>query len=95
MACQPQPFSVPANPARRLQGGSVTARRRLVCAHLGLGDCDGKQLARQLNRYCFSHEEVEVALEWAELQRERQPREQQQPARRVQGGLKGRPPGAE
>lgn len=79
------------------RGGSVTARRRLVCAHLGLGDCDGKQLARQLNRYCFSHEEVEVALEWAErqLQRERQPREQQQPARRVQGGLKGRPPGAE
>ena len=49
-----------------LQGGSVTARRFLVGAFLGLGDCDGKQLLRQLNRYCFTHQELAAALEWAE-----------------------------
>ncbi|KAL4427952.1 hypothetical protein ABPG75_002041 [Micractinium tetrahymenae] len=78
------------------RGGSVTARRRLVCAHLGLGDCDGKQLGRQLNRYCFSREEVESALAWAERRLEPQAQQaaQQQPARQAQGRLKGGPAAA-
>lgn len=46
----------------------MTARRFLVGAFLGLGDCDGKQLLRQLNRYCFSRQELAAALEWAERQ---------------------------
>ncbi|KAL4445435.1 hypothetical protein ABPG77_011260 [Micractinium sp. CCAP 211/92] len=76
------------------RGGSVTARRRLVCAHLGLGECDGKQLGRQLNRYCFSREEVEAALAWAErqLQREQQAGQQQQPARNAHSNLDTRQP---
>lgn len=55
-------------PLSRLQGGSVTQRRSLVCAYLGIGDCDGKQLQRQLNRYGFTTEEVERALAWANRQ---------------------------
>jgi peptidoglycan hydrolase-like protein with peptidoglycan-binding domain len=43
----------------------VTQRRSMVCAYLGIGDCDGKQLQRQLNRYGFTSEEVERALTWA------------------------------
>lgn len=90
----PRPVDAPAVPVRCLQGGSVTARRRLVCAHLGLGECDGKQLGRQLNRYCFSREEVEAALAWAErqLQREQQAGQQQQPARNAHSNLDTRQP---
>ena len=46
----------------------MTARRHLVGAFLGLGHCDGKQLLRQLNRYCFTPRELERALQWAEQQ---------------------------
>lgn len=46
----------------------MTARRHLVGAFLGLGHCDGKQLLRQLNRYCFMPQELEQALQWAEQQ---------------------------
>lgn len=49
-----------------LQGGSVTQRRGLVCAYLGIGDCDGKQLQHQLNRYGFTTEDVQRALAWAD-----------------------------
>lgn len=71
-ACPPAcpPARNPANPTLiphpSLQGGHVSQRRALVCAYLGLGDCDGKQLARQLNRYSFGVQEVEAALRWAE-----------------------------
>ena len=47
------------------QGGDVTARRSLVCACLGLGDCDGRQLQRQLDRYGFAEEELQRAVRWA------------------------------
>ena len=53
---------------RCLQGGNVTRRRGLVCAFLGLGECDGKQLLRQLNRFGFTMADVERALAWAECQ---------------------------
>jgi hypothetical protein len=43
----------------------VTARRALVCDYLGVGACDGKQLLRQLNRYGFSGQDLDVALRWA------------------------------
>jgi hypothetical protein len=49
-----------------VQGGNVTARRKLVGAYLGLGECDGKQLMRQLNLYGFTKQEVNRALAWAE-----------------------------
>lgn len=57
----PRPMPMP-------QGGDVTQRRALVCAYLGLGDCDGKQLLRQLNCYGFGREELAAALAWAEQQ---------------------------
>lgn len=63
----PAPLQLPA-PRCWVQGGDVTRRRRAVCAHLGLGDCDGRQLLRQLNRYGFSLQEVEQALLWANEQ---------------------------
>lgn len=62
------PHIPPSPPFSRKQGGDVTARRTAVCAYLGLGACDGKQLLRQLNCYGFTHQEVAVALEWAERQ---------------------------
>ena len=45
-----------------LQMGCVQ-RRAAVCAALGLGNCDGKQLLRQLNQYNFSRESVGDALQ--------------------------------
>lgn len=48
-----------------VQGGNVTQRRSQVCAYLGLGECDGKQLLRQLNLYGFTRDDVERALAWA------------------------------
>ena len=43
-------------------------RRSLVCAFLGIGMSDGKQLVKQLNTYGFSQEDVAAALVWAERQ---------------------------
>ena len=45
-----------------LQGG-FAARRALFGGVLGLGNCDGKQLLKQLNKYGFSHQDVAAALE--------------------------------
>ena len=42
--------------------GGVTERRRLVGEHLGVGDCDAKQLVRQLNLF-FTREEADAAIE--------------------------------
>lgn len=41
---------------------SAAVRRRLLCAQLGIGDCNGKQLLRVLNRFSFSRSEVVAAL---------------------------------
>ena len=41
--------------------GGVVARRRLVGERLGVGDCDGRQLLRQLNLF-FTEDEVRRAL---------------------------------
>ena len=38
-------------------------RRAAVSATLGLGNCDGKQLLRQLNTYGFSRDDVAKALQ--------------------------------
>jgi len=38
-------------------------RRAAVSAALGLGNCDGKQLLRQLNMYGFSRDTVAKALQ--------------------------------
>ena len=43
----------------------MTKRRMLVCEFLGIGECDGKQLLRQLNSYGFAHEDLEQALHYA------------------------------
>jgi hypothetical protein len=51
-----------------VQTGKVTERRVLVCDFLGIGASDGKQLLRQLNRYSFTAQEVQAALQWAEPQ---------------------------
>lgn len=48
--------------APRERVGSVGLRRRLLGAQLGIGECNGKQLLRVLNRYSFSRAEVEAAL---------------------------------
>ena len=48
-----------------VRGGDVTRRRELVCAWLGIGTCDGKQLLRQLNTYGFTHEDLNEALAYA------------------------------
>ena len=42
--------------------GGVTERRRLVGEYLGVGDCDAKQLVRQLNLF-FTREEAAAAIE--------------------------------
>ena len=42
--------------------GGVVARRRLVGERLGVGDCDGRQLLRQLNLF-FTEDEVRRALD--------------------------------
>ena len=42
--------------------GGVAARRRLVGERLGVGDCDAKQLIRQLNLF-FEEEEVAEAID--------------------------------
>ena len=34
----------------------------MLCAQLGIGDCNGKQLLRVLNRFGFSRPEVVAAL---------------------------------
>ncbi len=47
-------------------GAHQTAQlRQLVCGHLGLGSCDGKQLLKQLNRYKFTSADLEQALLFA------------------------------
>ena len=46
----------------RLQVGCVQ-RRAAVSALLGLGNCDGKQLLRQLNMYGFCRADVAKALQ--------------------------------
>jgi hypothetical protein len=42
------------------------ARRHAVCAYLGVGPCDSKQLLKQLNRYGFTHAQLQAAVQWAE-----------------------------
>lgn len=42
--------------------GGVVNRRRLVGEYLGVGDCDGRQLLRQMNLY-FTEDEVREALD--------------------------------
>ena len=44
-----------------MQAGCVE-RRAAFSAALGLGNCDGKQLLRQLNIYGFEHQHVTDAL---------------------------------
>lgn len=39
-------------------GQEAAARRHRLCDALGIGRCNGKQLLRQLNRYCFTYDEV-------------------------------------
>lgn len=41
--------------------GGVAARRRLVGEYLGVGDCDAKQLLRQMNLF-FDAAEVDAAV---------------------------------
>jgi Domain of unknown function (DUF4093) len=38
------------------------ARRRDMCMALGIGECDGKQLLKQLNMYGFERADVEKAM---------------------------------
>lgn len=37
-------------------------RREAVCDFLGLGNCDGKQLLKQLNLYNFTDDDLREAL---------------------------------
>jgi len=46
-------------------GGDVTRRRELVCMWLGIGQCDGKQLLRQLTTYGFTEGDLEEGLAYA------------------------------
>ena len=48
-----------------VRGKDVTRRRELVCAWLGIGACDGKQLLRQLNTYGFMPADLNEALAYA------------------------------
>lgn len=48
------------------RGNNVTRRRHLVCEFLGLGQCDGKQLLKQLNAYGFLEKDLLEALKYAE-----------------------------
>lgn len=47
------------------RGNNVTWRRQLVCEYLGIGQCDGKQLLKQLNAYGFTEKDLMDALEYA------------------------------
>lgn len=60
------------------------ARRALVCAYLGIGNCDGKQLLRQLNTYGFQLADLKEAMLWArdQLQQQEGGRQQQQEKQR-------------
>ena len=42
--------------------GGVVQRRRLVGEYLGVGDCDGRQLLRQMNLF-FTEDEAREAIE--------------------------------
>lgn len=42
--------------------GACVQRRAAVCSTLGLGNCDGKQLVKQLNNYNFTRNDVLQAL---------------------------------
>ena len=48
------------------RGNNITLRRQLVCEYLGLGQCDGKQVLRQLNAYGFLERDLMEGLEYAE-----------------------------
>lgn len=48
------------------RGENVRLRRLELCAFLGLGPCDGKQLAKQLNRYGFTKDHVAEGLAFSE-----------------------------
>ena len=48
-----------------VRGGDVTRRRELVCMWLGIGQCDGKQLLRQLTTYGFTEGDLEEGLAYA------------------------------
>ena len=58
--CGPLGASAPDPRWSRL--GGVAHRRRLVGEFLGVGDCDAKQLVRQLNLF-FAEEEFEAAVD--------------------------------
>ena len=45
-----------------MQKRLITALRYCVCNELGLGECDGKQLLKQLNLYNFTAEELSDAM---------------------------------
>lgn len=49
-----------------LPAGDAAKRRFLVCNYMGLGECNGKQLLRQLNDYGFTKDDLAEALTWAE-----------------------------
>lgn len=46
--------------------GAQAERRRRVTALLGLGDCNAKQLLRQLNTFSFSQGELQAAVQQVE-----------------------------
>ena len=55
------PLGSAAPDARWSKLGGVARRRRLVGEFLGVGDCDAKQLVRQLNLF-FTEAEFEAAV---------------------------------
>jgi len=57
--CGPMGESAPDPKWKRF--GGVAARRRLIGEYLGVGDCDAKQLIRQMNLF-FTEEEVAAAV---------------------------------
>ena len=59
---------MPAPPGPLPQAGGFAERRALVCAYLGVGNSDGKQLLRQLNAYGFLREDLAEALAWVQRQ---------------------------
>ena len=56
------PLGASAPDPRWSKLGGVAHRRRLVGEFLGVGDCDAKQLVRQLNLF-FAEEEFEAAVD--------------------------------
>jgi 5S rRNA maturation endonuclease (ribonuclease M5) len=56
------PLGASAPDAKWSKYGGVAHRRRLVGEFLGVGDCDAKQLTRQLNLF-FSFEEFQAAVD--------------------------------